>query len=192
MAGRQTQEYGILIEQFCGKQRARRSGASYIRHIWMGTEIARRIGISHMAFRCFVVHPIFQNDLDLLTAYQAINLVNIDPRDIITAMEYRKTANSCLPTDFKNGVMPKASCFKLINEALVVDKIQNMFDMRLNPGITDEGKEWYESYFRAWLCALGQSMLYDWATTGLPTDLRDDCRAFRHNLAWNDTRCAQR
>lgn len=145
-----------LISRYYGLRCAKRSGLPYINHIKEGLDILTRIGASEDAKDAYCIHPLLQNDEDLLKNLDEINDWKIDPRVLILAMEYRWVANNYL--SHREVLDPSEialSALKEVNDMLIADKVQNYKDFKIYHQKTNPRSKELTIYFENWLHVLG-------------------------------------
>ena len=114
-----------LVTKFYGNDRAKRSGLYHMNHVDEGLFILNELGADQDTLDAWCLHPIFQDDRDLLNA-QSIDLSKISQRSILYAMEYRQRANAHL--SFNKKKVPEPIRMKSVMQMLQADKIQNCKD----------------------------------------------------------------
>jgi hypothetical protein len=172
------------VSRFCGERRAERSQVPLIRHIHEGRAIinalARRLpdgrlfGVYH-AVHAYTLHPLFQNDADLMTVgltyMREAEADNLSPANIMFAMEYRARANAWLSdkvytANFNDGGpgivqcrggKPDAGPLPEVHAMLIADKVQNRKDFLAHHKGTHARSAELDLYFRVWLEHLGVS-----------------------------------
>lgn len=149
-----------LIRQVYGDDVVKRSQVPLMNHIYEGITVLDHLGASEEAVCAYIVHPIFQNDQNLLavaSSNDALEYVKLPARVVLLAMEYRKTANACLPAHKQNGVVtrPKKSVLEEVNDMLIADKIQNKKDFMVYHYGTHSYSGVLYQYFNNWLKELG-------------------------------------
>ena len=137
------------ISQFYGFRRARRSGVLYMDHIHEAVRILQHLEVSPHAINAFYLHPLFQNDTELLY----FDPSGHDPEVIMRAMEYRHIANAYLPHDVQR--VPKLSIFEEVNQMLIADKVHNRWQFEKHLRDKIENSRRLDTYFKDWLFALG-------------------------------------
>lgn len=150
------------VEGFYGDRVAERSKVPLINHIHEGVRILDAIGASQWAIRGFCLHPLFQNDAELLT--QATKYLAETPNayPVMLVMEYRSVANNYLAyRKNPDGTVvntPKSqlrvSCLKEVNDMLIADKVQNRKDFEAYHKGTHPQSARLDEYFKEWLEAL--------------------------------------
>jgi len=129
-------------------------------HIDEGLQILDHMGSDPITKAAYCVHPLFQEDTQLVvTMLDAKLLKELGHRVIMLVMEYRFKANSylCGPM-YDNANCPDHVDFPLVRvrDMLVADKIQNEKDFILYNDAIRNGPA-LETYFRNWLRLLGVS-----------------------------------
>ena len=109
----------------------------------------------------YAVHPIFQNDSDLLGNYLQASL--LDPIVVLYAIEYRNIANNFLSDAIEKGQdgwgreafhvkrQLKLSPIKGVNDMLVADKVQNRKDFLAYHLGSHARSDELDHYFKMWL-----------------------------------------
>jgi hypothetical protein len=152
-----TIEYN-LISNFYGNQVAKRSQVPLINHINEGLVVLDQIDTSDFAKQAFCIHPLLQNDDNLMTnCFTVANLCST--KVIMYAMEYRNIANAFLSDKipaFQNSQI-RLSPIPAVNHMLIADKVQNRKDFWTYHRGTHPRSNELEIYFDEWLDALGIS-----------------------------------
>lgn len=153
MSHEQYSEY-LLIRDFYGERKARRSQVPLINHINEGIEILKSIKASEEAIKAYCLHPVFQADADL---EQNSSLAKEqDPYVMMLTMEYRQTANAYLSHRTIKSLDDIAlSPLKEVNDMLIADKIQNFKDFMKYHYDTHERSQDLHRYFKNWFDKLG-------------------------------------
>jgi hypothetical protein len=140
------------VERFYGDRTAERSGVYFMNHVDEGLAVLHHIGATERAKRAFCLHPLLQNDADLVGSYPRAAELTRDPQVLLLAMEYRNIANASLshrtlsgPSDIPLGPLDE------VRQMLVADKIQNAKDFILHHRSTHARSSELERYFRLWL-----------------------------------------
>jgi (p)ppGpp synthase/HD superfamily hydrolase len=152
----QYEQYYNLIKNFYGETKAKRSGVPYMNHIDEGIVILSKIGASLNAIKAYCLHPIVQDDSNVL---DGINLITRTINDyfhisvvLAISMEYRNVANrglSCYQVDNPEHIY--LSPIKDVNDMLIADKVQNRKDfLKYHLGTHPKSKE-LDVYFKNWL-----------------------------------------
>lgn len=143
------------ISKFYGNQRAKRSQTPLMNHIEEGISILESIGASDYAIRAYIIHPIFQGDLEW-----RVNIARCEEFDnyiMALVLEYRKCANSylCKPhtddyqlEDLKTFVNIIS---KDVRDMLYADKIQNRKDFNLYHKGSHTRSGQLSKYFDLWI-----------------------------------------
>lgn len=143
----------MLINNYYGNKRAKRSGVLYMNHIDEGLLILEAIGASLTAKKAYCIHPILQEDTTL--AQNISWMQNVDYHTLITAMEYRNVANrglSCYQVDNPDHIY--LGPLKDVHDMLIADKVQNRKDfIKYHLGSHPKSEE-LDRYFLNWLRAL--------------------------------------
>lgn len=143
------------VQRFYGTRTAVRSGVPLMNHINDGLKILSAIGATSAAMAGFCLHPLFQNDNELLTVGSDYLSWMRDPRPVMLTMEYRRIANLYLA----HCVMPsngiELSPVKEVNDMLIADKVQNRKDFIRHHKGTHQNSARLDQYFSEWLSALG-------------------------------------
>lgn len=156
-----------LISQYYNNKSAVRSGVPYMNHIDEGLQILAMIGATDVAKDAYCIHPILQDDKSL---EENISIVmQVEPRTLITAMEYRNVANRglhCFQVDDPSTIY--LGPLKDVHDMLVADKVQNRKDFLIHHYGKHEKSKELDRYFRNWLRALGiTEVQYDRLVIGL-------------------------
>lgn len=164
-----------LIKLFYGNRVAQRSQVPLINHIDEGAKILNTNNFHKvpgsfvtslsqsrdLATRAFILHPIFQDDENLLAHADIIQ--HLDPVVVLLTLEYRRVANDGLRnkvvgTDESGLVYLKKeiqlSPFREVNMMLAADKIQNYKDFRNHHYGKHEDSEELDFYFNQWFRVL--------------------------------------
>lgn len=144
-----------IIETHYGDKTAKRSGVKLIKHIHEGLEIMDSVEASEEAKRAYCLHPLFQNDSDLLG--NANLLRKLDPFIVALVMEYRNKANAWLSDkvsivdgEIQLDGMPSPGPLIDVRHMLIADKVQNHNDfIKYHLGTHVRSKELL-IYFRTW------------------------------------------
>jgi hypothetical protein len=124
-------------------------------HIDEGLKILDAIEASDTAKRAFCLHPLAQGDAEI---GQFDPHLASSPEVLVATIEYRNVANRYLSHHHGvAGLRPIPSPLAVVNDMLIADKVQNRKDFLTNPAITGEKWDRLNSYFLAWLEALGVS-----------------------------------
>lgn len=156
-----TPEFEIVRRFYYGLS-AKRTGLPYIRHIEQGCQILVQMRASEHAIRGFCLHPIVQDDNDLLSFRFETRTAEtmIRPFSWMLAMEYRKLANSYLSKHYAAGDerwrYVELSPLEDVNNMLIADKVQNRHDYELFiRGKFDSKAD--NNYYKWWLRKLNVS-----------------------------------
>lgn len=150
-------EYDIIARHY-KYQKANRSQVPYMNHIDEGLAILHWINASDEAKKAYCLHPIYQSDADLKSAFNQIELLQIDQKVLILAMEYRNIANAYLsPRNIDTSYDIQLSPLKDVNDMLIADKIQNRKDFELYHKNNHPRSKELTQYFNNWLERLGVS-----------------------------------
>jgi hypothetical protein len=148
-----TVEYHLIASHY-GTRVAQRSGVPLIRHIDQGLTVLHAIGSTDAAMRAFCLHPLLQNDQDLVQNYvDVVNAANARP--VLLAMEYRRVANAYLLDRVHSDHDIELSPLGEVNDMLTADKVQNYRDFQAYHSNTHPRREALDLYFRRWLAAVG-------------------------------------
>lgn len=143
-----------LISNHYGARTARRSGVPLINHIDQGLIVLECTGSSVNAQKAFCLHPLLQNDKDLVENAKSVSTA-VDPYVMMLAMEYRSVANEYLSQRVKTGHIIRLSPLNEVNEMLIADKVQNRKDfLSYHKGTHPRSSE-LDEYFQDWMQALG-------------------------------------
>jgi len=143
----------ILIRQHYGVRTATRSRVPLMNHIDEGLKILDAIGSSDDTKNAFCVHPIIQNDSDLIENFQWL-AENTSPVIMGLAMEYRSIANEYLSDKTYSGLKIRLSPLRAVNEMLIADKVQNRKDFDIYHKGSHPETDRLTEYFSQWLAAL--------------------------------------
>ena len=117
--------------------------------------ILHKLGASLNAKLGYILHPIFQSDVELRNIYNHTTLNEIAPQSIINAVEYRSIANEYLSfRSVKEIDEIRLSPLKDVNDMLRADKIQNRKDFELYHHGKHERTKELEHYFKNWMTRL--------------------------------------
>lgn len=158
-----------LIEKEYGDKRAKRSQVLLMNHIDEGLFVLENIGASEAAKRAYCLHPLLQNDEDLLIHLPEV-LATCDPYDVVLAMEYRNFANAWLSdkvvSDYPYAPFslgsPRLSPLRDVNDMLIADKVQNYKDFIMYHQGTHARSVELDTYFKAWLRVLKVDNFQSW------------------------------
>jgi len=150
---KQSVEYSLVAAHY-GKRRAERSQVPLINHINEGLAVLEHIGATNEAKLAFCIHPLVQNDTDLMFFHDIVTNMCY-PRVIMLAMEYRSVANEYLSEDVWDGGDIRLSPLKDVNDMLIADKVQNRKDYITYHRGTHPKSTILDIYFGEWLDALG-------------------------------------
>jgi hypothetical protein len=142
------------ISLFYGNKKASRSKIPLINHIIEGISILDFLKSDYETMGAFCLHPLFQNNEELITVGKEFITLRGFKNTVYLAMEYRGIANAYLPKDVfpKNGI--KLSPILEVNQMLIANKIQNRKDFDSNKFMySNKGR--LEEYFNEWFTALG-------------------------------------
>lgn len=143
------------IHRFYGDRVAERSQVPLINHITEGLTILTRLDASPTAKRAWCLHPLFQDDEQLLV----VDPAPFDPYDVMVVMEYRSKANAWLSdkvvADGRRIGAPDTGPLPEVRLMLIADKVQNFKDFQIHHLGTHERSAELNYYFRTWLLVLG-------------------------------------
>lgn len=143
------------IQEYYGSDRAERSGVYLMNHIDEGITIMSASGDSAEAIEAYCLHPMFQNDKDLLANLH--RTVEFSPHVMTLVMEYRHKANLylCRPnTDHLTADNLHSVIGDLIPEVrgmLIADKIQNQKDFLQYHYGKHARSDQLNQYFHNWI-----------------------------------------
>lgn len=147
------------ISAFYNTRVAARSQVPLMNHINEGLVILDKIGATTEAMAGFCLHPLFQNDEQLITEGYKYTLDNLDKvtslRAVMLTMEYRRVANAYLAHHDTSNI--KLSPLKEVNDMLIADKVQNRKDFLAYHKGTHPNSSRLDEYFLDWMHALGIS-----------------------------------
>ncbi|WAX21553.1 hypothetical protein [Stenotrophomonas phage RAS14] len=154
-----------LIKDYYGDRVAARSQVPLINHIIEGMEILTMIGANDLAKDAFCIHPMIQNDDDMVKTYERLFTTDpsiLDPRVVYYALEYRNIANQYLSfreidslDDITLSPIPE------VNQMLVADKVQNYKDFLIYHQATHKRSRELTHYFCNWLKKLNAVHIFD-------------------------------
>lgn len=171
----QSYEYKWILS-FYADRIALRSRVPLMNHINEGLEILDIYGADEMVMRGFALHPLFQNDGDLM------NHINLDavslcqPVALAYAFEYRRAANAylCTPkTDPWSISEAKEAIGELLPQIhlmLIADKVQNRKDFMIHHYGSHDRSEQLLKYFNNWHELLGIDLPDDINPVEKPSD----------------------
>lgn len=142
------------VASYYGNQKAKRSGFFYMNHIDEGFAILRKFGAKDYVLKAWLLHPLFQVDLEDFHKRNYGNL-QLDMSTVMMGLAYRELANSYLPKNYRTGA-PVVEVVEL-RQMLLADKIQNDKDRRRNTSIEPWRKEELDIYFGKWMLALDRN-----------------------------------
>ena len=147
------------VAKFYGARKAKRSDLPLMQHIDEGLAILASLGASERAKRAYCLHPLLQDDGDLLTAYDAgVGTLTDDPAVLVLALEYRNIANATLsPRLIANAEEIPLSPLDEVNDMLRADKVQNWKDFVKHHRGTHARSAELERYFKLWHSRLSLS-----------------------------------
>jgi hypothetical protein len=147
--------YGI-IERHYGDKRARRSGRRYMCHIDEGLSALQVLGATQRTMGAWCLHPVVQDDADLVGALRDGCLSEAPVESVVLAMEYRHWANAHL--SFHDPTPQYGPCEE-VRQMLTVDKVQNRKDFErylYEPGrLGTTALLALCRYYKEWFDALG-------------------------------------
>lgn len=161
------QHYQLIAAHY-GSEVAARSQVPLLNHIDEGITLLKLMDASDYTISAFCVHPLMQNDQDLVRFNASADVTKIDPRVMMYAMEYRKSANAYLSrpqTDhFSVDDIPTVF-LEEVRQMLVADKIQNRKDFERHHLGTHARSDQLDRYFKLWLEKLGvsENRYQEWA-----------------------------
>ena len=145
-----------MISKFYGDRKAKRSQVPLMNHINEGLIILDYYNADDKTKDAFCLHPIVQNNLDLIANIEnGILDIDIDAQTVVYAMEYGRVANLYLLPKFEseNDII-ELSPLNEVNLMLKADKIQNRKDfLKYHYDTHDKSKE-LNQYFKNWLNVL--------------------------------------
>ncbi len=136
-----------------GDTRAKRSNEFYMNHIDEGIYILQKMDVRQKIIDAYCLHPIFQNDTDLSSAFVSSQHITLPQEEVFLAMEYRNIANAYLPHREISSISEiKLSPLEEVNQMLIADKIQNRKDfekyhLNVHPnsaGLVKYFSNWFE------------------------------------------------
>jgi hypothetical protein len=148
-------EYAAIQAHY-GDRCARRSSVPLMNHIDEGLLILDALGADNSTMRAFAIHPLFQDDIDLLANAQVATC--LDPRPVLLTMEYRHVANAYLSKRVIASIEEIVlSPLHEVNCMLIADKVQNRKDFLAYHYDTHPRSKELDQYFKNWLERLGVS-----------------------------------
>lgn len=143
-------EYREIASHY-GDSKAERSGFYYMNHIDEGFAILKRLGATENTLKAWLLHPLFQTDLENFAKRNYGNLqIPLELMNLV--MGYRDLANSYLPPRYREK--PPHVWDPDLRLMLLADKIQNCKDMDLNEGLDPCRREELSIYFGRWFICL--------------------------------------
>ena len=162
----QSAEYKAIAKYY-GLRTALRSKVPLINHINEGIKIicdwyGEYNEEVDEACKAFCLHPLLQNDEDMLQNLDAVILITT-PKILALTLEYRLRANAWLSAkvskaedgSFELDGYPLYGRFRQVKAMLVADKVQNCKDFELYHKGTHPRSEALGVYFKTWLEVLG-------------------------------------
>ena len=146
-----TTEYRLISNHY-GDQVAKRSQVRLMDHIDQGLIILDDIGATVESKKAFCLHPLFQNDVDLVENRYMSSF--IDPYALLLTMEYRSVANEYLSDKVNTDQKIRLSPLLEVNDMLVADKVQNRKDFITHHKGTHARSAELDIYFKKWMAAL--------------------------------------
>ena len=149
----------MMIKEFYGSLRAKRSQVPLMNHITEGVEILRNEGTTMHVQAAFCIHPLIQADDDLPENISWC-VEKLHPNVVYLALQYREYANSylCKPeTDYYSLEAVHnllKDCPRDVLIMLYADKVQNQKDFLLYHLDTHERANQLKSYFEKWIAVL--------------------------------------
>lgn len=145
-----TEEYQFIQTTY-GDKTTMRSGVSLMNHIDEGLYILHKLNASTEAKLGYILHPLFQSDVDLELNFNSQNLKKLDAKSLILAIEYRSVANEYLSHRTINLLDDiRLSPLEDVNVMLKADKIQNRKDFELYHLGTHPRSLELDNYFHNW------------------------------------------
>lgn len=145
-----TEEYQ-LIQLIYDDKTTIRSGVSLMNHIDEGLFILNKLNASTEAKLGYILHPIFQSDIDLQNNFNSNNIKKLDIKSVILAMEYRSVANEYLSFNLINHIdQIRLSPLEDVNVMLKADKIQNRKDFEIYHLNVHPRSLELDNYFHNW------------------------------------------
>lgn len=149
----------VMIREYYGYQRAKRSQVPLINHITEGLKILREEGASQHVKAAYCIHPLIQEDDDLLKNIRWC-VGRLHPKVVYLAIQYREYANSylCKPeTDYYSTEAVHnllKDCPRNVLIMLYADKIQNQKDFILYHHNSHGRFKQLKNYFENWVDVL--------------------------------------
>lgn len=114
------------------------------------------IGASQRAMRAFCLHPLIQEDSELVSSYAMLGELTDDIHVVALVLEYRSIANQTLSTrDIATAADIPLSPLREVNDMLIADKVQNRQDFLLHHRATHPRAGELDRDFKLWLERLG-------------------------------------
>lgn len=161
MTVRLSPEYAAIQEHY-GTRRAERSQVMLMEHINQGLRILQAIGADYATQCAYCLHPLFQNDAELLSTGVGYAHYSKNPYSIMLVMEYRQQANAWLSDKVRSSAgaiyhdgEPHPGPLFEVKNMLIADKVQNYKDFLLHHFTTHERAQELDFYFMRWLKVLG-------------------------------------
>lgn len=151
----------VLIDNYYGDQKARRSGLYLMNHVDEGAGIMAERKASKLAQQAFLVHPMLQDDHHFECLKNNLVMKHCSKEVIMLCMEYRKVANAylCKPeTDHWTLKDIEFACpiiMEDIKEMLIADKVQNYKDFLMYHALSHPRRNQLFTYFNNWITYLG-------------------------------------
>ena len=149
-----------LITEYYGDRVANRSQLPLINHINEGLVILTEIGASEQARKAFCLHPLLQNDNDLIKNYLMVT-THCEAYTVMLVMEYRSVANKYLSDKVNMTTSISLSPLTEVNDMLIADKVQNYKDFTTYHKNTHPRSGELDLYFRRWLNTLDAEYIYE-------------------------------
>lgn len=143
------------ISKFYGDEKAKRSQIPLMNHIDEGIDILESISASEFAIRAYLLHPIFQGDLEWRSNISRCG--EFDSHIMALVLEYRKCANSYLCKPYTDEYqLGDLKIFvniisKDVRDMLYADKIQNRKDFNLYHKGSHARSGQLSKYFDLWI-----------------------------------------
>jgi hypothetical protein len=152
-----TREYRA-IRRFYGDRITRRSMVPLMHHIDEGIAVLATLDAKDVTLRAFCLHPLVQDDADLVTSFRRLTELTDSVQVIALAMEYRRVANACTHRRVIRSVDDiELSPLDEVNQMLAADKIQSRKDFVLHHRGAHPRTAELDKYFQLWLRRLGVS-----------------------------------
>lgn len=143
------------IEEHYGYRRAKRSRVPLMNHIDEGLAILSWIGASENTKLAYCLHPLFQEDGDLVASFARLSDISSNIEAVVLTMEYRNIANAYLSTRDIHFISEiNLGPLEPVRQMLIADKVQNYKDFLRHHLGTHPRSDALDAYFKNWLARL--------------------------------------